>query len=458
MKKIYISAALVAALTFSIGCNKVLDFTPTNELGTDKAIKTIGDVQSVLMMSYQQITSNGFLGGAVIRTSEIYGDNISPARLTGNDKSLYTGSSSIFSDIGRGLWSTGYAGVYRANKVIELINVKDFPEATQAQKNQLKGEALFLRAVGHFELLRLFAKPYTSDPINDPGIPLRISAYASTEDAIAKAPRAKVGVVYNQIITDLKAAINLLPTTNGDRATKWAAQAYLSRVLFNKEDYADAYDYANDLITNSGITGGDSITAPFSLSGTAKNYRSNGIIFAAVSSSSADASSAIRGSFWNASASAVYMPLENTGSNSVYNLLLNNGGTRYSKLVATPANEIPYSTKWASATPVNVPLIRLTEMYLTRAEAGLRAGKIDATTAAADVNYVRGLAGLPALTTVTLGDIQAERRVELVMEGDRFHELRRLKQDVKGKPYNSSSYLLKIPDSETSANSSIEQN
>lgn len=462
MKKIYISAALFAALTFGVSCNKVLDFTPPTEIDANIAIKTANDVQSVLMMSYQQITSAGFLSGAVVRTSELYGDNVNPARITGDDKAVYDGSGSIFNGVGRGLWANGYTGISRANNVIFLLDTKSFPEATQAFKDQLRGEALFLRAVAHFELVRLFAKPYTNDPTNDPGVPLRIIPITTPEQAKIPVPRAKVAVVYAQVIQDLKDAIELLPASNGNRANKIAAKAYLARVLFNKEDYSGAYDYANDVITNSGVVSDTNITAPFRMidtdAGDNDKYKTRGVLFQVYSpSSSYDASGTLRGTFWNTSASAVYMPFTNSGSNSIYTALINNGGKRL-QLVEAPTGEIPFSTKWQGQLYMNVPIIRLAEMYLTRAEAGLRAGKVDATTAAADVNYVRNLAGLSTFTTVTLEDIQAERRVELVMEGDRFHELRRLKQNVKSNPFNSSDLLLKIPDSETNANSAIEQN
>lgn len=463
MKKIYISAALFAALTLGVGCNKVLDFTPPTEIDANIAINTVNDVQTVLLMSYRSITSSDFLSGAVIRTSELYGDNINPARISGDDKAVYDGSGSIFNDVGRKLWSNGYNGISRANDVIYLLDTKSFPEATQAFKDQLRGEALFLRAVAHFELVRLFAKPYTNDPTNDPGIPLRVVPIITPAQAKVPMPRTKVALVYEQVITDLKDAIELLPTNNGNRASKIIARAYLARVLFNKEDYAGAYDYANDVITNSGIVSDNSVTSPFSMigddAGDDAKYRTRGVVFQVVSpSASYDASDVLRGSFWNTKASTVNMPLNNTGSNSVYNTLLNNGGNRYTNLVEVPASDIPYSTKWSGTLFMNVPIIRLTELYLTRAEAGLRSSKIDATTAATDVNYVRNIAGLSTFTTVTLEDIQAERRVELVMEGDRFHELRRLKQNVKTNPFNSSDLLLKIPDSETNANSAIEQN
>lgn len=458
MKKQYISMLLLGALAFGSGCDSVLDIKPLNEISADQALNTAQDVEALLMMSYAPITSGDFLAGAAIRTSELYADNINPIRLNGDDKSVYQREGTIFNGVGRGLWASGYTGIYRANLVIRTLDEKSFPEATSSFKQQLKGEAFFLRAIAHFELVRLYAKPYTSDPANDPGIPIRTIGYVKAEEAIVKVPRDKVGQVYGQVISDLKAAIDLLPESNGNRATKWAAKAYLARVYFNQENYGEAYNYANDVIENSGIKMDTLIRAPFNMADDNTNFLTRGVVFQVVSIPSNDASGTLRGSFWNAEPKAVYMPLAQ-GVGSIYSALTTNGGDRLDSLtVAGTSDSQPYASKFQGTTRLNIPIIRLAEMYLTRAEAGLNASKITAASAASDVNVLRKLAGLPDLATASLSDIQAERRVEFFMEGDRFHELRRLKQSVRGEAYNSSKILLKIPDSETSANANIEQN
>ena len=72
----------------------------------------------------------------------------------------------------------------------------------------------------------------------------------------------------------------------------------------------------------------------------------------------------------------------------------------------------------------NIPVVRLAEIYLIRAEADVRAG--NTTSALADVNRLRTRSGAVARTTVTLGDVLQERQLELAFEGFRLHDLKRV--------------------------------
>jgi hypothetical protein len=132
-------------------------------------------------------------------------------------------------------------------------------------------------------------------------------------------------------------------------------------------------------------------------------------------------------------------------------------------LINAPAGAKPFSLKIQGSNPVNTSVIRLAEMYLTRAESSVRKGGYVAANVRADYNNLRVLAGIPADNTSSTdidlyAAIQNERRLELAMEGDRFFEMRRLKQQIRGLAFNDKTQLLKIPDSETRANPNIEQN
>ncbi len=134
-----------------------------------------------------------------------------------------------------------------------------------------------------------------------------------------------------------------------------------------------------------------------------------------------------------------------------------------------------FSTKWDSDV-INPPIIRLAEILLIHAESAVLKNSPDLTSASNSYNSVRGFAEfgfVPNTFTSTaeaLTAIREERRIELLFEGDRYHELRRLQTASFGqvgsgvniireaKPYNDSSWLLKIPVSETSGNPTIIQN
>lgn len=135
-------------------------------------------------------------------------------------------------------WNTLYQGVKRANVVIEKVPLIAMDETL---KNQYIGEAMFLRALFYFDLVRAWG-----------GVPI----VTSTTPAL-DLTRASKEEVYALIIADLQAAINALPEKSQyaaadlGRATKGAARGLLAKVYLFQNDFVNAEKYALELI-NSG--------------------------------------------------------------------------------------------------------------------------------------------------------------------------------------------------------------
>lgn len=450
-RKIYITLLLGTIVLSS--CKKLIEVDPVNSQPGTETLKLGKNVQGVLTSAYERLTSNQFLAGEVIRTNEIYGDDVDFANATGGAPAQFVSRDfSLFNQQGRDLWAAGYTAIGYSNVVIDAVDNNLFTDYSDAQKAQMKAQALFIRGVAHFELVRLFAKPYSNAPTTDPGIPVRIIA-ATSDQAKKPVPRNTVDEVYKQVILDLKAAEGNLVSANSVFATKWAAKAYLARVYFNMGDYANAFTYSNDVITNGGFSLGTSVIAPFNTTGgTVPSPLPTGVLFLAVSDGSL-----LRGNFWNTDLNATFLPL----STQLYADINSKGGNRKTQLT-TVANK-PVDLKWSGGAGINVPTIRLAEMYLTRAESRVQKGGFVDSDVRADYNAVRAVANVSPDNTTTgaaalLAAIRTERHVELALEGDRFHELRRLKSNIRGIAYNDSKQLLKIPDSETTANPNIVQN
>jgi hypothetical protein len=106
----------------------------------------------------------------------------------------------------------------------------------------------------------------------------------------------------------------------------------------------------------------------------------------------------------------------------------------------------------------DVPVIRLAEMYLTRAEANFRQSTSVGATPLADVNLIRKRAGLADLTAVTLDAILKERAAELAFEGNNLFESQRLKKSIATIAWNSPKLILPIPQREMDVNKSLVQN
>lgn len=457
MKNIYI-----IILGFSIimgGCKKYLELAPINEQPDTDVLKTKANVQSVLNAAYDRIQADRFIGGRALIASELYGDNVdmtTSSLVSSQDYGPFANRNfGIFNGVGRDVWSTGYGAIYNANIVIDAVDKEMFTDATEAEKTVLKAQALFIRAIAHHTLARVFALSYSNNPSTDPGVPIRIIRPTPTE-ALIPVQRAKLSEVYQQVITDLKAAELALPPTNSGLATSWAAKALLARVYFDMGDYSNAYTYSNDVITNGGFSLGTSVTAPFRNVG--PTQANGGVIFQIINISGDDNSSKLRGEFSNNNPSSVIFYMDPTFYASFEPLDL-----RKTLLINPAGATKPFSLKYTGSNPVNIPVIRLAEMYLIRAESAVRNGGYNAANVRADYNNLRLLAGLlPDLTSTTdtelLTAIQSERHFELAIEGDRYYELRRLKQQIRGLAFNDKLQLLKIPDSETRANPDIEQN
>lgn len=459
MKMKYIYITLLGFSLILSGCKKYLEIKPINEQPDTDVLKSKANVQSVLNAAYDRVQADRFAGGRALIASELYSDNVdmtTSSLVSSQDYGPFANRNfGIFNNVGRDVWSTGYGAIYNANIVIDAVDKNMFTDATDAEKSLLKAEALFIRGLSHHNLVRVFALPYSNNPSADPGVPIRITRPAP-EEALIPSPRAKVSEVYQQIITDLKAAELVLPVTNNGRATNWAAKALLARVYFDMGDYNNAYTYSNDVITNGGFTLGANVTLPFRNVG--PTQASGGVIFQIINISGDDNSSKLRGEFWNTSPGNIIFYVD-----PVFYSTFSAIDARRNSLINPPGADKPYSLKYMGSNPVNIPVIRLAEMYLTRAESAVRKGGYTVDDVRADYNNLRTLAGLPpdiisSTDSELLAAIQNERRLELATEGDRYYELRRLKQQIRALNFNDKTQLLKIPDSETRANPNIEQN
>lgn len=477
-QRLALAAALLGAAVLTTACDSFLDIKPVTKKPDIGSYDSADKVDATLLAAYNRLQSNDMYGGQIQLLGELFSDNIDFTDITGTtgDGAFQARQYGIFDGVGSGTWSAAYTAIFRANLAIEAVDQNKFT-ADQAVMNRLKGEGLFIRAISHFELLRLFAKPYSNNPASDPGVPLRIRVVSSNEAANDREPRASVGAVYAQVTADLQTASTLLPDTNPGRATKWAAKAYLARVFFEQNNFADTERTATDVITNGGFSLGtppESVTGPFQQSGQGARYPS--VIFQLINYAGSDQAGGLRRAFFNTGGSAyVGRPLNATGPDNLLDALRAEGGARFTALVRQDSTTVidpvnstslrAQSLKYTgvdstTALPANIPVLRLQEVLLSRAESRAELGTDDAG-ALADLNAVRAAAGRPASTAsgkaALLAAIRLERRVELVLEGDRFQQLRRLKLPSRGFAFNSGRLLL-IPLDEVNGNTGIEQN
>lgn len=464
IQRIFAALALCAALTLPIAsCSNFLNLPPLQDLEASGALSNGVGVETAISGTYQVIRNGSLYAGNLISMNELFGDHMKP-RTENLDfhSSMISGRNlNFFNGVGRDAWGDAYAGINRANNVLAAL--PKVTDMTADVKRRAEGEVLFLRGILYFELVRWFGLPFGATADNSQlGVVLRTEATASPV-AESRKKRSTVAEVYTQVIADLKRAEELLPapgaaTAIAGRATKWSAAAFLARVYFQQGNYAAAAEAASRVIASNSYR----LNSTFEQFGEAAKRNVDENIFEVQNTTDQNtngAGNAMRFDGFN----PPFLSLAPSFRN-VYNTFPAND-KRKQLLFVEDSGEL-YCKKY-DAFIMNIPVVRLAEMYLTRAESRAETG--DAAGALADVNIVRQRAGIPALAGLSgnaLRDaIRNERIMELACEGDRFNNLKRMRQSV-GNPasteaplsWNSSRLIFKIPDTEMSANGLAEQN
>lgn len=443
MKRIIISISLLSL--FITGCDKKLDLLPRQSVAEEVALNSDANVKKVLNGAYDAISDGDLYGGNLLLFSELLGAN-GEIRWEGTFnqpremwlKAILTTNSFV-----RDTWLEAYDVINICNNILGAINV-----VNAADQNRVKGEALFLRSAMYFELVKLFAKPYSAGSVTtNKGLPIILTPTRGIDQSSYVA-RSSVEQTYTQILADLIEAENLLPTTNTVYATKSVAAGMLSRVYLQMERYADARDAANRAITNAtGKSLPGTYTAVFN-----NTANSTEDLFAMQVSAQDGANNMHL--YWSI---PTYGGRDGDVSIDATHTALYSPGDARLAFFYTGAGELR-SGKWRLQYRV-LPIMRLSEMYLTRAEANFRMGTTVGATPLQDVNRTHVRAGLTAFVAVTLDDILLERKLELAHEGHAIHDRKRLKLTTDGFAYNADKIVFPIPQREVDASRNIiEQN
>jgi starch-binding outer membrane protein, SusD/RagB family len=423
-----------ASLLFS--CNDQLDIDPKNEVETGVALRTSSDVEAALVGAYDAAGDADVYGGDIMFLADLLADNgdiawVGTYSQPGEvyDKAILENNSFVAAT-----WMDSYRVINIANSVLANIGKVD-----QAKRNRVEGEAKFLRGAMYFELVKLFGKAWVDgNPTSNPGVPLVLLPTSVINEA-SYVRRNSVAEVYTQVVKDLTEAENLLPGTNGFFATKWAAAGMLSRVYLQQEKFLEAGQAADRVIKS----GRYRLEADYA---DAFNNTANSTedIFA-IQVTSQDGVNEFN---------TYYSPLQR-GDIEIQNQLIDQYDPSDERLGIF---EDGYTNKFDEQYAV-VPILRLAEMYLTRAEASIRTGtNIGGVTAVADVNTIRARAGLSPRASVTLAQVLQERKLELIFEGQRLHDLKRTRSTIDGLPYNANNLVFPIPQRERDANVNLTQN
>lgn len=493
-------AILAASLSSCV--NDWLDVAPSDGTDADAALTSSSDLAAARTGMYAALKGNSNLVDYYGQQFFVYGDvhagddyqynNIGGSNRasfyydmnyqTASEFSSSTSSSNV-------AWKSPYIVIGRANRIIAAAEGGALSDAAEAKAtiDQYAAEAKVLRALAHFDLVRIYGKPYTEDQGASLGVPLVTGVLESN----AKPARSTVAEVYTQVVKDLTEAIssNALATeTEPGYVSVWGAKAILSRVYLNMGDYANALSVAEDIIKNSGAAlwtrdqyfkAWDASTPNESeflfrlnVAGSTDNNDLNGI-----------GNLQQREGYKEMVATKKFVDMLTSDPKDVRNDMF---------LPATAAKEVAtYGTNKVFLNKLRgqggnlrnvtiVPIIRLSEVYLTAAECAFRNN--DKTKA---VEYLNDLvknrttteASLATVDNITLERILIERRKELIGEGQRYFDALRNNETItrytseadkgwhktlskEAQSFNRDYFkaIAAIPQAEINANPNIKQN
>jgi hypothetical protein len=447
MKKIFI----IGILLLSLGsCRKWLEIKPEGTQLESEAVKSQADLANILNSCYD--ASANHFNGRVQFFNELLGDNLEKPQ-SGFTTSVWFRTTNFFNADVSGLYGDLYNVIFRLNFILAkledgtIVVDNDF-------KTRVTGEVKFLRAMVHFEIVRLWAQPYGLTANNTHlGIVIR--------DKVATSPKARatVGEVYGFIIGDLTDAIEKMTVSNGNYATKAAGKALLAKVYFQMNDYEKVKTICNELIPN--------YTMDTSLNRFSNALTSPEKIFSFVSTGVGDNRAATYVNNYRVVNPSNPPPIRM--SKSLYLEGIEDTLDRRSKYYAIfspgDASETYGITKF-NADFFSNPISYLTQLKLMRAEALGILNSGDLATAIADVNdilqraYGSNIKNLP--TNTLAGDIvfmaRKQSRLEFPCEGNRVQNIKRIgvKEDptgsgivlIRGSKWNCDGLALQFPVSE----------
>ncbi len=479
---LYKIAVLGVVLTFA-SCTDLLDVQPRASIDSVTALTTEDAVNAAVNGIYDRLQSTNLYGRDLVAIPEALADNGRATNKSGRLNPEYQNQVNAHFIH----WQTSYFAINQANLVLDALPKVE--KMTQANKDFVEAQALFIRGLLYFELMRAYAYEPTVEikEASKGGVPLLKTGVVDATQ-IKLESRASINDVYASIYSDLTNSIAKF-TSSGRTATasfanRTAAQAIFSRVALYRGDYANAAKYATDALATGSVgrfqtrdtyvSAWRSANHPESIFEiqyqTNENIGVNTSLQTTYTTLVASGNRTTTGGFGDLVPTKALLDAFESEKDADGKVIVDVRRSLYELGTAGRGTAEIECTKFLGRSGQvnldNIPVIRVSEMYLNRAEALARSG--NAAGALADLNVIRTRAGLPAATDLTgaalITEILKQRRLELAFEGHRFFDMKRLGMDiVKAAPVQSLAFtdfrmLAPIPVREIQANANLKQN
>lgn len=465
-RKTILYTSLLLILTTS--CEKLLDKEPTDSLSIEETFKDLAGTKTALAGAYYSLL--GMYQPYVMVYPDMAGGNI---KYKETSRGIMTDVYNFALAADTSTMNASYLSLYSILNNVNNI-IKYAPSATDAtsqELNRVLAEARCLRALLHFNLVKMYARPYnyTTDS-SHPGIVVNLQPLLVSDPLPA---RATIDQTYDAIEQDLLQAIELFKNstavfTGGNTSNYWntySARALLSKIYLYKGNWQAAYQHANitiltnyySLLSNSNYVNSWSLKTPSSESIFEVAIETN------YSSTSLGAYYGSMGNTYQQFAATedllqLYSATDIRGRASLFN---NTAGTSY-------YFTRKYEKDATATTPVK--LLRLSEIYLIRAEAAAELGYTQQANDDLEIIRKRADASVTPLAltgTALVEAILIERRKELAFEGNLLFDMARRKQSVSradctaqvcSLDYTDYRLVLPIPKISVTVNPQLKQN
>lgn len=414
MKKYLILFVVFASLFTS--CDDELETFPTSQVAADQAFKNEGDYSNAVRGMYRAMLSGSYYGGQ-LQGYDVMSDNLLISE-EGRKSQQFRHDWAYDPNTGFSAYmAAAYTVIQDANFI--LLNIDNLEDGDF--KNNIKGEALAMRALAHFDIVRYFAKIPTQS--GDAGSSLAMP-YVTLPDVNDLPARITVTEYYANLVNDLTLAAGLINTNNGNfQMGKNAVNGILARVQLHNGNWQAAVDAANKVTAT--------IAERANYVGIWNDSSDDGVIFKLQND---NVSNVTLGVPYSQTANGIkdeYVP------DYAFYLQYDDSDIRKAAYFETSAfgeNVYNHIMKWYSSISttslgvVDAKIIRTSEVMLTKAEALAELGQdgpaLDALNSVRAKRYSDFVPGIETGSFLKTA-IALERRLELAFEGSRFSDLKR---------------------------------
>jgi starch-binding outer membrane protein, SusD/RagB family len=452
----FLILTLFTAVVFS--CESELSTSPFDQIDAESAFQNVTDLNSGALGAYGTIS-----GSIIYEINSLMSDDLRRASTnTGQGMQLFNHNVVSSDNTAAAAWANAYFSIDRINRVLAASeNIVPANTAETNLRNQIRGEMLALRAYQHFDLFRIFAG-YGSDGL---AVPYMTVSVISSPERLTKSE------FFTKLLADISGAETILAPLNlpNSRMNIRAVEALRARVALYQQDWSTAIEYASRVIDEVSLTSREDNLSLWNDSAQGE------VIFKLNRATANDGTISI---FERSTNDDVFF----YASNDLINQYDEDDDIRFTAFYDRISQERvkinKYNRRVGQKNVADVKMIRVSEMYLIRAEAYAQPGSQQNLAAAADdINAIR-VERYENPQTATFGNsetaltaIRAERRLELAHEGHRFFDLKRaglpvqrIPEDIDGATTSSSlpadnhQFVMPIPQDEIFANENMVQN